>query len=101
MQACRRTSVAKHGPAKGDVKLLFVPFIFLLLRIWTSVTDVGLSYINPMQQVIFRCSDVAAALAVLSVSVNPLDFPVGLSVIMFIRSDASAAAKSDVFLFRV
>lgn len=77
MQACRRTSVAKYGAAKGDIKLLFVPFIFILLRIWTSITDVGLSYINPTQQTIFKCSYVAAALAVLSVSVNPLDFPVG------------------------
>ena len=76
MQACRRTSVAKYGPAKGDVKLLFVPFIFILLRIWTSITDVGLSYTNPTQQVIFRCSDIAAALAVLSVSLRLPSWPV-------------------------
>ena len=56
-----------YGPAKGDVKLLFVPLIFILLRAWTSATDIGLDYVNPAQQITFKCSRAAAALSVLSV----------------------------------
>ena len=57
-----------YGLARGDVKLLFVPLIFFLLRIWTSVIDAGLHYTNPTQEERFKCSTAAAGLTVLAVS---------------------------------
>ena len=69
MQACRkRSKPVGYGLAKGDVKLLFVPLIFFLLRIWTSIIDTGLHYTHSAQQITFKCSLAAAVFAVLSVS---------------------------------
>ena len=58
------------GAAKGDIKLLLVPVIFFLLRIWNQVIDGILHYSYHDEDMIdgFKHSVVAAVLVVFSVS---------------------------------
>ena len=71
LQACKKSpNPVGYGLAKGDVKLLAVPLIFFILRIWTSVIDSGLHYTSDTQQNKFRCSTAAGVIAVLAVSLR-------------------------------
>ena len=68
-QCCRKVSDSVgYNRARGDLKLLFVPLIFFVLRIWTAIIDAGLHYTTSDQQKTFKCSQASAVLSVLAVS---------------------------------
>ena len=75
---------AKHGsqphPAgKGDVKLLFVPLIFFVLRIWSAIVDAVIFYSSSESMIWerYRASTVAAAIIIISVSCQVKIYSVG------------------------
>lgn len=68
MKCCKKVSdTIGYSRARGDLKLLFVPMIFFVLRIWTAVIDAGLHYTTRDQQKDFKCSQASAVLSVLAV----------------------------------
>ena len=69
-QSCRNTRKPGIQAVKGDVKLLFVPLIFLLLRIWSTGIDVAVHFTDISSKNLMRsflCSDAAAVFMALSV----------------------------------
>ena len=51
-----------------DVKLIFVPLVFMILRVWSIVVDVCVYYLPLETSVKFRHSYASAVFAILEVS---------------------------------
>ncbi len=52
----------------ADLKLIFVPLIYMLLRVWSVAVDVAIYYLPPDKRMDYRSSDVSAVLLFLVVS---------------------------------
>ena len=69
-------SLSMHTRARTvDLKLIFVPLIFLLLRIWSSIIDVPVFYLHDEE---FTKTPVNAALVLLAVSFPIIYMPVAI-----------------------
>ena len=68
VQSCRHNHKAGIRTAKGDIKLLFVPLIFLLLRIWSSIISVAVHFSSDNVKYKFLCSPASDVFIVLAVS---------------------------------
>ena len=77
MNGHRRLSM--HTRARTvDLKLIFVPLIFLLLRIWNAVIDVPVFYLSDEESSEFTRTQANAALVFLAVSLNTITVQCGL-----------------------
>jgi len=52
---------------KQDIKLIAVPMVFLLLRMWSILVDVVAYYLNPVQRALFQREPTAALFILLEV----------------------------------
>ena len=64
----RSTSSIQTGTVLADLKLIFVPLIFLLLRVWSVITDVSAYYLADSKREEFSNTHAAAIILLLAVS---------------------------------
>ncbi len=55
----------------ADLKLIFVPLIYMLLRVWSVAVDIAIYYLPAEQRMDYKSSDISIALLFLVVS-NPV-----------------------------
>ena len=66
----QETKRQRNALIKADLKLIFVPLIFLLLRVWSFVIDVPAFYMSKEIWLHMRTTWTAAILSLLSVSLT-------------------------------
>lgn len=64
----RSTSSIQTRAMLADLKLVFVPLIFLLLRVWSVITDVSVYYLADSKREKFSRTNAAAIIGLLAVS---------------------------------
>ena len=66
----QETKRQRNALIKADLKLIFVPLIFLLLRVWSFVIDIPAFYMSKEIWLHMRTTWTAAILSLLSVSLT-------------------------------